>query len=77
MQLSPNQLIKKNSYINYTYYTNPTMKKIVPLFGKITGNTNVDIHGVNFQNFSGYLQCSFGMKFVPAFFVNKNKIICM
>ena len=61
---------------NYIYYKNPTLIKISPRFGKITGGTNITIHGKNFENFPNYLQCSFSIHFVMAIYVNSNTIIC-
>ena len=76
LKLKDNKIKKNNIGVKYLYYRNPFINKISPEFGVTTGGTVVTIKGKYFQDFSKYLQCSFGLYFVPAKFISENTISC-
>jgi len=69
VQLAMNGQQIGTSAVNFTSYVNPNITSFVPLFGPISGGTQMTISGVNFLNFSrvthpNYVRCRLGSNIV-------------
>ena len=60
----------------FSYYINPTIFYTVPILGKQSGGTHVQVFGENFIDNGDQLHCAFGTIYTKGSFINSNTISC-
>lgn len=65
-----------SNWLQFTYFSPPTLLGVVPSFGSTDGGTRVIAAGIGFADFGGGVACSFGGVETPGEVVSTTEVAC-
>lgn len=65
-----------SNWLQFTYFSPPTLLGAIPSFGSTDGGTPVIVAGVGFEDFGGGVACSFGGVETPGEVLSETEVAC-